>query len=111
MILSPLQTFLTILVLAFGSVFMRFLPPILFPNGKAHPKIIDELTPLLPPAIIGLLVVYCLKNVDISSATHALPELISIAAITIIHLWKKNIILSIAVGTVLYMLLIQKVFI
>ncbi len=110
--LSNTYAFLLILAIAAGIALMRFLPPLLFPHGKPHPKIIDDLTPLLPPAVIGLLVVYCFKNVDfVSSATHGLPELIAAAVVAILHLWKKNMILSIMVGTLLYMLLVQKVFV
>lgn len=109
--LGTIQAFLLILAIAAGAALMRFLPPVLFPHGKPHPKIIDDLTPLLPPAVIGLLVVYCLKSVDFTSATHGLPEMIAVAATAIIHLWKKNMLLSIMAGTFLYMLLVQKVFV
>ena len=72
--------------------------------SKAYP-------PPLPAAIFGMLVVYCLKNVDIAGGSHGLPELISLAVLTALHLWRKNMLLSIAAGTVCYMLLVQFVFV
>lgn len=65
---------------------------------------------ILPAAVFGLLIVYCLKNVSFLSGSHGLPELISIALVTALHLWKRQTLLSIAAGTVCYMLLIQFVF-
>ena len=64
----------------------------------------------LPPAVFGLLVVYCLKNVSILKGSHGIPELIAIAAVVLLHLWKRQMLLSIAGGTVLYMVLVQTVF-
>lgn len=82
--------------------------PLLFRKG--HPKLIDELTPLIPPAVIGLLVVYSLKDVNLASGAHGLPELIAIAVTAGVHLWRKNMILTIILGTAVYMLLTQLVF-
>ena len=88
----------------------RFLPFLLFPAGKPTPKYIQYLGRVLPAAVFGMLVVYCLKNVQILSGSHGLPEAIAIAVVAALHLWKKNTLLSIAVGTVCYMLLVQVVF-
>lgn len=107
MTLSTTQAAITVLALALGSLVARFLPPLIFPNGKPHPKIIDELTPMIPPAVIGLLVVYSLKGIDFSSETHGIPELISAAVVAVLHFWKKNMLLSIIVGTACYMILIR----
>lgn len=107
MTLSTAQAAITVLALALGSLVARFLPPLIFPNGKPHPKIIDELTPMIPPAVIGLLVVYSLKSIDFSSGTHGIPELISAAVVAVLHFWKKNMLLSIIVGTACYMILIR----
>ena len=79
-------------------------------QSKGHPKLIDELTPLIPPAVIGLLVVYSLKDVNLASGAHGLPELIAIAVTAGVHLWRKNMILTIILGTAVYMLLTQLVF-
>ena len=108
MTMTPVQTLITILALALGTLITRALPPLLFRKG--HPKLIDELTPLIPPAVIGLLVVYSLKDVSLASGAHGLPELIAIAVTAGVHLWKKNMILTIILGTTVYMLLTQLVF-
>ena len=88
----------------------RFLPFLFFPDNRPVPKIISYLGRTLPAAMMGLLVVYCLRNVSVVSAPHGLPELISIAVLAALHLWKRNVLLSIGVGTVLYMVLVQVVF-
>ena len=100
-----------ILLVAAATILTRFLPFILFPQGKKHPRIIDQLSPLLPPAMMGLLVVYCLRSISWLSVPHGAPELIAIAAVAGLHLWKRNVLLSIAGGTVLYMVLVQAVFV
>ena len=110
MTLTPAQALITILALALGSALPRLLPLIIFPAGKPHPKIIDTLSPLIPPAIIGLLVTYCLKDVSLFSGSHGLPEFIAVAVTAIVHLLKRNLLISMAVGTVCYMVLIQVVF-
>ena len=93
-----------------GAIITRFLPFLLFPDSRPVPKLITYLGRTLPAAMMGLLVVYCLRNFSVASAPHGLPELISIAVITALHLWKRNVLLSIGVGTALYMVLVQVVF-
>ena len=88
----------------------RFLPFLLFSSRRPTPKYVRYLGRALPPAIFGMLVVYCLKNVSIVSGSHGLPELIAIAVTVGLHLWKRQTLLSIAGGTIAYMLLIQLVF-
>lgn len=97
-------------MVALGTMLTRFLPFLLFPAGKATPKYIQYLGKVLPPAVFGLLVIYCLKNVSIFTGSHAIPELFAIAAVIILHLWKRQMLFSIAGGTVCYMLLVQFVF-
>lgn len=109
--LTPLQVFLTVLAVAAGAMASRFPPFFLFPEGKKPPDVVLYLGRVLPPVMMGLLVVYCLKSVPILTFPHGLPELIAIAFIVIIHLWKKNVLLSIGCGTALYMVLVQAVFI
>ena len=99
-----------IAVAALVTAATRFLPFLIFGNGKKTPDIIVYLGKVLPYAIMGMLVVYCLKNVSFIRAPFALPELISCAVVAILHIWKRNTLLSIAAGTVGYMLLIQFVF-
>jgi branched-subunit amino acid transport protein AzlD len=108
--MTAVQQLITILVVAAGTVLTRSLPFLLFPAGKPTPKYIQYLGKVLPAAVFGMLVVYCLKNVQILSGSHGLPEAIAIAVVAALHLWKKNTLLSIAVGTVCYMLLVQLVF-
>lgn len=108
--LTSIQTLLMIAAIACGTALTRFLPFLLFPEHKEPPPVISYLGRCLPPAMMGLLVVYCLRNVAVMSAPHGLPELISIAAIVVLHSWKRNVLLSIAGGTLLYMFLIQCIF-
>ena len=93
-----------------GAIITRFLPFLLFPDSKPVPKVVEYLGRTLPAAMMGLLVVYCLRNVDIVAAPPGIPELIALAAVSALHLWKRNVLLSIGVGTVLYMVLVQAVF-
>jgi Predicted branched-chain amino acid permeases (azaleucine resistance) len=99
-----------IFAVAFGAMFTRFLPFLLFPEKKEAPKVVAYLSKVLPPAMMGLLMVYCLKGVSVTRAPYAIPELVAIAAIVILHKWKNNVLLSIGGGTVVYMLLVQIVF-
>ncbi len=107
--MTTAQRIITILVVVAGTMLTRFLPFLIFPEGKTPPKHITYLGTVLPYAVIGLLVVYCLKDA-VFSAFHGLPELIAIVFIFALHKWKKNTLLSIAGGTVLYMVLVQNFF-
>ena len=110
MTLTPLQTLIMILAVAAGTQLTRWLPFWLFPEKKQPPAVVTYLGRVLPPAMMGLLVVYCLKDVAWTAAPHGLPELLAIAAVALVHVWKGNVLLSIAGGTVLYMVLVQAVF-
>ena len=104
------QQIITVAAVVLGTMLTRFLPFFLFPAGKETLRYIQYLGRALPPAVFGLLVVYCLKNVSILKGSHGIPELIAIAAVVLLHLWKRQMLLSIAGGTVLYMVLVQTVF-
>lgn len=104
--MTTTQQIITILAVVLGTMLTRFLPFLIFPEGKTPPPYIRYLGAVLPYAVIGLLVVYCLKDAVFASF-HGLPELIAIGFILILHKWKKNTLLSIGAGTVLYMLLVQ----
>ena len=98
-------------VVAGVTALIRFLPFVVFGGGRPTPKFVVYLAGVLPCAIMAMLVVYCLRGVDLLGPTHGLPELLAGAAVVGLHLWKKNTLLSIAVGTALYMVLVQAVFV
>lgn len=101
---------ITVGVIILATVIMRFLPFVLFPDNKPTPKFIHYLGTVLPAAVFGLLIIYALKNVSIFEGSHGIPELICIVITAAVHLWKKQMLLSISAGTVCYMLLVQLVF-
>ena len=104
------EILLTVATVSLGTMLTRFLPFLIFPAGKPTPGFIRFLGKYLPSAVFGLLVVYCLKHVTLFSGSHGLPELIAIAVTAGLHLWKRPMLLSIAGGTLCYMLLVQLVF-
>ena len=104
------QGILMVIVVSAITIALRFLPFLLFPSGKKIPAPMLYLTKVLPCAVMGMLIVYCLKNVTPLTWPYALPEAIAILIIVILQLIKHNTLLSILLGTVTYMLLIQAVF-
>lgn len=104
------QQLITIAMVVLGTLLTRFLPFLVFPAGKPTPRYVQYLGRVLPPAVFGLLVVYCLRNVDLFAGSHGLPEAIAIVVVAALHLWKRQMLLSIAGGTLCYMLLVQLVF-
>ncbi len=105
------QMWITIGILALGTFLTRVLPFILFPDSKELPSYIKFLSKVLPFTVMGLLVVYCLKDTSVITYPYGIPEAISIFVIVLLHLRKKNTLLSISGGTLLYMFLVQVVFI
>ena len=97
-----------IAIMAIVTMLLRFLPFIIF--TKNTPEYISYLGKVLPAALIGMLVIYCLKDVSVVDAPHGLPELIAALAVVGLQVWKRNSLLSILVGTFVYMLLVQLVF-
>lgn len=104
------EQIITIGMVVLGTIITRFLPFLLFPAGKPVPRYVQYLGKALPSAVFGLLVIYCLKNVDLMQGSHGIPELLSLAAVAALHLWKRKMLLSIAGGTVFYMALVQQIF-
>lgn len=104
------QQIITIAAVVLGTMVTRFLPFLVFPAGKETPKYVRYLGKVLPAAVFGLLVIYCLRNVNVLGDSHGIPELISIAVVVVLHLWKRQMLVSIAGGTLCYMLLVQLVF-
>ena len=104
------QQIITIAAVVLGTMTTRFLPFLVFPANKPTPRYVQYLGKVLPSAALGLLVVYCLKDVSVFQGSHGIPEAISLAVIIVLHLWKKQMLLSIAGGTICYMILVQAVF-
>ena len=99
-----------IAVIALVTAALRFLPFFIFRGNRQTPKYIEYLGKVLPYAIMGMLVVYCLKGVTFTAPENWLPYFIATAAVVLVHLWKRNTLLSIISGTVCYMVLVQAVF-
>lgn len=98
-------------VAAVVTAALRFLPFLIFGKNKKTPEFVSFLGKALPFAIMGMLVVFCLKGVSIAEAPHGIPELISIAVVALLHIWKRNTLLSIVCGTVCYILLVNFIFV
>ena len=101
---------LMIAVIALVTAVLRFLPFLIFGESRKTPPLVSYLGQVLPYSIMGMLVVYCLKGVSITSFPFGIPEIIGCLAVTLLHIWKRNTLLSIGAGTVCYMLLVQFVF-
>ncbi len=109
--MSDKYIIISIAIMAGITLALRVTPFLIFSNGKETPKTVTYLGNVLPYAIIGMLVVYCLKDVSIFSGSHGIPELLAVALVCGLHIWKKNTLLSVGAGTVFYMLLVQFVFV
>ena len=107
---SILYTFLMILVIAAVTAALRFVPFFIFGSERPVPKFVSYLGRVLPYSIMAMLVVYCLKGISFTKAQFGLPELISVAIVAVLHIWKRNTLFSIICGTICYMLLIQFIF-
>nr|WP_269466641.1 branched-chain amino acid transporter permease [Clostridium saccharoperbutylacetonicum] len=108
--MSLIQRIVIIMVVILGTMITRFLPFLIFSSDRPTPKYVQYLGKMLPSAALGMLVIYCLKDVSLLSGNHAIPELISILVVTLLHLWKRQMLISIAGGTIVYMLLVQIIF-
>ena len=101
---------LTVAVIALVTALIRFLPFIVFANGRKTPKLIEKLGKLLPCAVMAMLVVYCLKDINFTTPASFIPALIASAVVCGSYVWKRNTLVSIISGTLCYMLLVQMVF-
>ena len=108
--MNKLHSIAIIAVVALVTVGLRFLPFLIFGENRKTPSLIAYLGQVLPWAIMGMLVVYCLKGVTLTAAPFGIPEFIGCAIVALLHVWKRNTLLSIGAGTVCYMLLVQLVF-
>lgn len=104
------QQLITIAMVVLGTTLTRFLAFAAFPPDRPTPKYVQYLGAVLPSAVLGLLVVFCFKNVKFYSGSHGLPEIMAAAVVAMLHIWKRNMLFSIAGGTLFYMLLVQTVF-
>lgn len=104
------QQIITIGLCIAGTMLTRFLPFIIFRENNETPALIQYIGRYLPSAVFGMLVIYCLRNVHVLQGSHGLPEFISIAVTAALHLWKRQMLISIAGGTICYMLLIHFLF-
>ncbi|MBQ8145114.1 MAG: AzlD domain-containing protein [Butyricicoccus sp.] len=107
---STTHSIFVILLIAGITFLLRFIPFALFGGKRGMPPMIEYLGKYLPPTIMAILIVYCLKSVSLTTAPHGLPEFLSVAVVTALHLWKRNFLISIAGGTICYMVLIQNIF-
>ena len=109
--MSDLQFILTIAVCAAATMLTRFLPFLVFGSrGGRVPEVVEYLGHVLPAAIFGMLIVYCLKGVTPFSGSHGIPEALAQLATIALHKWKHETLLSVAGGTLCYVLLVQLVF-
>lgn len=108
--MTTFQQIIIIFTVVIGTMLTRFLPFWVFGRSRPTPKYITYLGKALPGAVFGMLVVYCLKNVSFFGGSHGIPELISVCVVAVLHLWQNKMLLSIAGGTICYMILVQLVF-
>ena len=107
---SSMYAFIMILIIALVTAALRFIPFLIFNGNKPIPRFVEYLGRVLPYSIMAMLVVYCLKGISFRKAPFGLREIISVVIVVVLHIWKRNTLLSIIGGTVCYMLLIQFIF-
>ena len=108
--MSDLHIWYAVAVIALLTALLRFLPFMVLGGNKTTPKIVEKLGRVLPYAIMGMLVVYCLKNISFVSVSGFLPSLIACLVVGILYVWKRNTLVSIISGTLCYMFLVQVIF-
>lgn len=108
--MNTADSLLLIGVISLVTIVIRFLPFVIFRNDSRTPKALQYLGSVLPGAIMGMLVVYCFKSTVITSWPFAFPEVIAASVVTGLYLWKRNTLISIGIGTILYMALVQIIF-
>lgn len=108
---NTVHSLLIVAVMAVFTALTRFLPFLAFPEGRKRPKVITYLGTVLPYALIGMLVVYCFKSVSVFAYPYCIPELLAVVLVTVLHLWKRNTLISVFGGVIFYMVLVQCVFV
>ena len=104
------HSLLLVLVMAVFTALTRFLPFIAFPEGRKKPKVIIYLGKVLPYSLIGMLVIYCFKNVSVISAPFGIPEILAAVLVALLHIWKRNTLISVFSGVIFYLILVQFIF-
>ena len=108
---NTVHSLLIVAVMAVFTALTRFLPFFAFPEGRKRPKVITYLGTVLPYALIGMLVVYCFKSVSVFAYPYYIPELLAVVLVTVLHIWKRNTLISVFGGVIFYMVLVQCVFV
>lgn len=108
--MNLIQVVIMIWMVILGTMITRFLPFCIFTSDKPTPKYVQYLGKMIPSAALGMLVIYCLKDVSLFRGNHGVPELISIIIVVLLRLWKKQMMISIVGGTISYMVFIQLIF-
>jgi branched-subunit amino acid transport protein AzlD len=108
---NTIHSLLLIAVITLVTALTRFLPFLLFRSESRIPKALEYLGGVLPGAIMGMLVVYCFKSTVVTAPPYALPEVIAAAVVVITYIWKRSTLLSIGIGTLLYMVMVQLIFV
>ncbi len=108
---NTVHSLLIVAVMAVFTALTRFLPFLAFPEGRKRPKVITYLGTVLPYALIGMLVVYCFKSVSVFAYPYCIPELLAVVLVTVLHIWKRNTLISVFGGVIFYMVLVQCVFV
>lgn len=105
--MTAAELVLTIALIMAATIVTRFLPFVLFPSGRTLPRFVEYLGKVLPYAVISILVVYCLKGVSVAARPYGIPETAALVVVALLHLWRRNMLISITGGTVVYMLILQ----
>lgn len=108
---NTVHSLLIVAVMAVFTALTRFLPFLAFPEGRKRPRVITYLGTVLPYALIGMLVVYCFKSVSVFAYPYCIPELLAVVLVTVLHIWKRNTLISVFGGVIFYMVLVQCVFV
>lgn len=108
---NTVHSLLIVAVMAVFTALTRFLPFLAFPEGRKRPKVITYLGTVLPYALIGMLVVYCFKSVSVFAYPYCIPELLAVVLVAVLHIWKRNTLISVFGGVIFYMVLVQCVFV
>lgn len=104
------KAWILLIVISLVTIFLRIIPFIIFKDENKTPKIINKLSSMLPYSIMGMLVIYCIKDLSFDSIDSFLPEILGVLVVALLYIWKKNTLISIIIGTIFYMVLVQFVF-